>query len=249
MERHKWFIRIGVCGVFATTLLLFVLSGQVKSQCTGFWWEDVNGGGRWVETCVVPPNPSYGWVSWTRSEEPTEVCYDYRYPYCNYADDQAAPPPDACGDERDTIIAEYAEHGVGFRPFCTSFRNDGGSTNFHWSELNGGFQNGNPHNPWGIITIGLLNGLESTRVNYNRGGIRLTSGYRCPHGNAAANGKPQSLHMHGKAADMYSSDHSWTETEFNLLKAAADATSPAPIESLFWGTYADRHFHAAWHSY
>jgi hypothetical protein len=50
--------------------------------------------------------------------------------------------------------------------------------------------------------------------------------------------------MHGQAADMYSSDHAWTEPEFNLLKAAADATGP--IESFFWNTYADHHYHAAW---
>jgi hypothetical protein len=36
----------------------------------------------------------------------------------------------------------------------------------------------------------------------------------------------------------------WTQTQFNVLKAAADATGP--VESLHWTTYADRHYHAAW---
>jgi hypothetical protein len=55
---------------------------------------------------------------------------------------------------------------------------------------------------------------------------------------------PQSYHVHGRAADMYSAAHPWTEAEFNLLKAAADSHSP--IESLFWNSYTDHHYHAAW---
>jgi len=38
--------------------------------------------------------------------------------------------------------------------------------------------------------------------------------------------------------------HTWTETEFNVLKAAADVTNP--VESFFWNPYPDRHYHAAW---
>jgi Peptidase M15 len=95
-----------------------------------------------------------------------------------------------------------------------------------------------------MIRAALTTGLETTRTNYNRGGIRLTSGYRCPHGNANVGGVVNSLHVHGRAADMYSADHTWTETEFNLLKAAADATGP--IESFTWTEYDDHHYHAAW---
>ncbi len=151
-----------------------------------------------------------------------------------------------CGanDERGEMIAEYHDHGVNYTPVCTDFATSGGSANFSWSELNGGFSNGNPHSPYGIVTGGLTSGLESTRSLYNRGGIQLTSGYRCPHGNAAVSGAAQSYHMHGRAADMYSASHAWTEAEFNLLKAAADQTGPA--ESFSWSTYTDRHYHAAW---
>lgn len=147
-------------------------------------------------------------------------------------------------DPRTTMIREYRAHGVSLSPQCSDFASSGGSANFSWNELNGGFSNGNPHNPWGMVQAGLTTGLEATRTSYNRGGITLTSGYRCPHGNSAVGGAAQSYHMHGRAADMYSASHAWTETEFNLLKAAADANGPS--ESLFWHTYADRHYHAAW---
>jgi hypothetical protein len=151
-----------------------------------------------------------------------------------------------CGDERGNIIAEYPSYGVSFTPTCSDFSSSGGTEHFSWSELNGGFSTGNPHNPWGIVRPSLTTGLEATRSNYNRGGIRLTSGYRCPHGNANVSGVQNSYHVHGRAADLYSSDHAWTEEEFALLKAAAIATSPGPIEALDWNTYADHHFHAAW---
>jgi hypothetical protein len=38
--------------------------------------------------------------------------------------------------------------------------------------------------------------------------------------------------------------HTWSEAEFNLLKAAADATNP--VESFPYNRYADHHYHAAW---
>jgi hypothetical protein len=51
--------------------------------------------------------------------------------------------------------------------------------------------------------------------------------------------------MHGRAVDLYSASHPWTQAEFNLLKAAADLTMPA--ESFSWNTYPnDRHYHVAW---
>lgn len=150
----------------------------------------------------------------------------------------------SCGDDRGVIIGEYHEYGVNYVPSCGDFASSGGSTHFSWSELNGGFSNGNPHSPYGIVSGALTSGLESTRSNYDRGGINLSSGYRCPHGNSAVAGKAQSLHMQGRAADMKSSDHPWTEDEFNLLREAAELTSPE--ESLYWDTYSDHHYHAAW---
>jgi hypothetical protein len=199
-------------------------AGQVTANSFGtaeisaIWWED------WHYWEGAPQNEC--------SDEPDSV-------------DASAEITIGCGDERTEIIQEYATYGVNTpHPTCSEFASSGGSTNFSWSELNGGFSSGNPHSPWGIVKSGLTTGLEATRTNYNRGGITLTSGYRCPHGNYAVGGVSQSLHMRGRAADMKSAEHSWTETEFGLLKTAADATSPT--ESFFWNTYPDHHYHAAW---
>jgi hypothetical protein len=152
----------------------------------------------------------------------------------------------SCGNAvKDTIMAEYRAFSVTIKPECEDFANSGGTANFSWAELNGGFAGGSGHSPWGIVRASMKTGVESTRTNYNRGGIRISSGYRCPHGNRRSDGVAQSRHMRGDAADMYSVDHAWTETEFNLLKAAADLTGP--VESFTWATYPnDRHYHAAW---
>jgi hypothetical protein len=36
------------------------------------------------------------------------------------------------------------------------------------------------------------------------------------------------------------------EAEFNVLKAAADSTIPAPVESFGYNQYTNHHYHAAW---
>jgi peptidase M15-like protein len=152
-----------------------------------------------------------------------------------------------CDEEVQTIIGEYQTFQVNLQPACADFTNNGGTANFSWSELNGGWAQGNPHQPWGMVTGALTTGLEATRTNYNRGGVLLTSGYRCPHGNADVGGVANSLHMHGRAGDMYSAEHTWTEEEFLLLKQAAESTNPTPVESFDWNTYPnDHHYHAAW---
>jgi len=147
-------------------------------------------------------------------------------------------------DDLDELRQEYIDMGKQSRPGRSSFSASGGTANFSWSELNGGFTDGNPHPPWGMVTQTLIDKLEATRTNYNRGGIRLSSGYRCPHGNRIVGGKPESHHIYGRAADMFSASYTWTEDEFNRLKAAADLTNP--LESFFWNTYDDHHYHAAW---
>lgn len=148
-------------------------------------------------------------------------------------------------DARTTMLREYLDFNVNWRPSCADFANSGGSAHFSWAELNGQFSQGNPHEPWGIIVPGVLAGLESTRTLYNRGGIRVTSGYRCPHGNNSLPGSAaQSYHMQGRAVDIYSLNHPWTEEEFNLLRDAAADTGT--VELFLWTTYADRHLHVAW---
>jgi peptidase M15-like protein len=164
-----------------------------------------------------------------------------------------------CGDRRSDLNQEYVDSysggsvylRTGYLPNCGpwdgGWAQDGGTPHFSWSELNGDFSTGNPNYPWGIVRSALKNGLEATRTNYNRGGIRLSSGYRTPRGNQNSGGVFNSYHVHGRAADMYSADNPWTEEEFNLLKNASLATNPKPVESLSWNTYpTNHHYHAAW---
>lgn len=135
-------------------------------------------------------------------------------------------------------------------PFCFAFRSSGGSPHFSWSELNGEWAGGNEsgHNPWGIMPDHTINQLEQTRANFNNGGIVVSSGYRCPIGNANVGGVSNSRHMRGQAIDMYASVYcgcsNWTEAEFNELREAARITGP--VELLNYDSYNDHHLHAAW---
>ena len=165
----------------------------------------------------------------------------------------------SCGDtEKDTIINEYRpgvvySTGVSPIPSCADIQNHSSSyqylTNFTWGELNGGFMEGNPHTGYGIIRGAAGDGLQTTRTNYGLA-IYVSSGYRCPHGNnPLPDSSDTSLHMHGRAIDMYKwGGHTapyWSEAEFNALKAAADLTMP--VESFGWDRYpSTRQYHAAW---
>lgn len=157
-----------------------------------------------------------------------------------------------CGEpEVDEIYREYrdGQYMSTIRPECEDFSNSGDSTNFTWSQLNGGFTNGNPHrtnsNPvqgWGMVTQNLKNGLDYIASNYaDFEGIVLTSGYRCPHGNADVNGEPNSFHTHGRAADL---DREWTEAEFNRLRTFI-SENLTTVELLSYDRYPDHHLHVA----
>lgn len=204
-----------------------------------------------VEGVVIARNWAYGWKpvavangTVPYAEHPRSIVCYMQAPLAQ--DESSGTILPQCGDERTTIIEEYKTHNVNWTPSCSDVRSAGGTANFTWSELNGGFSNGNPHATWGIVTATLETEIENTRTNYNRGGIRLSSGYRCPHGHASIPGAAsQSIHMRGQAVDMYSASHSWTETEFDLLKAAAVATGNT-VEAFNWDTYPDRHLHVAW---
>jgi uncharacterized protein YcbK (DUF882 family) len=50
------------------------------------------------------------------------------------------------------------------------------------------------------IDDGLITRLEKVRTTYGKG-IRINSGYRCPHHNEEVGGKPGSAHMAGLGAD------------------------------------------------
>lgn len=156
-----------------------------------------------------------------------------------------------CDAEAQTMAAEYEDtvYHNSLRPNCLEFRNSGGSAHFSWSELNGGWAQGNPHSSWGLIKTSLTDGLEATRTSYNRGPILMSSGYRCPAGNKAVTGVDNSFHTHGRAGDMYSAwygGRDWSLEECALLRTAASETDPAPIELLACDHYTDRHLHGAW---
>ena len=150
-----------------------------------------------------------------------------------------------CFDERDVLAAEYMRAAVAWKPHCSVFTNTGGSANFSWNELNDWVRD-NHHYPWSYINPSLTTGLEATLRNYGRDDIRLSSAYRCPEGNKAAGGSVNSFHLHGRASDMYARRLSWTQQEFDLLRAAAWSTNPRPVELLYWTSYTDRHLHVAW---
>ena len=90
-----------------------------------------------------------------------------------------------------------------------------------------------------MVTQDLKDGLDNVASNYsNFAGISLTSGYRCPHGNAAAGGVRSSYHMAGTAADLLRPG--WTEEEFNKVKTVAENAGGTVLPYTF---YTDRHMH------
>lgn len=124
---------------------------------------------------------------------------------------------------------------------------------FTWSELNGGFTDGNPNYGWGFLNQIAAGMVELLRVYWNSP-LRMSSGYRSPAGNLAVNGSSTSHHMQGRAFDLYKSSvpagacpngpACWTEEEFDELKDLADNMSP--YQSFGYYQYADRHFHVSW---
>lgn len=146
---------------------------------------------------------------------------------------------------------------------------------FTWSELNDGFSEGNPHSGngggWGWIQASLTQGLERLRADRGQQalgseygeGIPLSSGYRCPHGNASIPGASStSWHMTGRAADVSVKSmagvwNDWddmTEDEQaevqEIWKMLDYLTRPGSLnqnmDPLRFNRYPDRHFHGAW---
>ncbi|MCY4278114.1 MAG: D-Ala-D-Ala carboxypeptidase family metallohydrolase [Gammaproteobacteria bacterium] len=149
-----------------------------------------------------------------------------------------------CGiPEVDKLVREYDDTSLytrkDFKPVCESFKSGGGSKHFTWSELNGHFTDGNPHRPWGIVTDILRRGVDHIASTYAQfKGIRMTSGYRCPHGNAQVGGKIDSSHMIGRAADL--NRRGWTKDEYEEVKRIAQRAGGFALP---YGSYSDGHMH------
>ena len=103
----------------------------------------------------------------------------------------------------------------------------------------GDWSNGNEggkHSPYGIMDQGVMDRVQELRILHG-GPITLTSGYRCPKGNQAVGGVPQSRHMRGTAVDIHTGcDKAYHDD----LARYADGMGFSPTE---WGTYPDCHLH------
>jgi hypothetical protein len=137
-----------------------------------------------------------------------------------------------CGDERDTIIAEYPQYGVSFTPTCADFTQTAHSTHFSFAELNSGDYS------WAIIRNSLLTGLECVRTGNGNVALTINSGYRNPAHNAAVGGESQSRHMFGDAADIASNDQTWDPLH-NAGKSCGACVEPRSA------TF-PRHVHVDW---
>lgn len=180
----------------------------------------------------------------------------------------------SCDDEQRRIANEYQNRSwVRGRaaPACTDIEKNGaGTANFSWAELNGYFGNGNPHDGYGWVQQSLKTGLEGLRAAWGRSPLRrangypatiwLSSGYRCPHGNASIRGaSTSSYHMEGRAADIetrslarvplvpYSQMTATQKSELHAVYRELTRLSEATnIDWQPWDRYKrDRHFHFA----
>lgn len=148
------------------------------------------------------------------------------------------------------------------------------ATNFTWGELNGYFQEGNPHSSngggWGWVQSALPSGLQALRNDWaaaSLGGVYgpavpLSSGYRCPHGNASIpNASNTSWHMAGLAADISVRRIAQRHPNWGSFNAAQKEAKYKEVwewlhnetrhgtntdqVSQNYDFYADRHFHIA----
>ena len=167
-----------------------------------------------------------------------------------------------CDDEQRTMAQEYDDYDVQHRehPSCSEIEYKGaGTANFSWEELNGYFQEGNPHTGYGWVQLELKSGIQGMRDAYG-GPLPLSSGYRCPHGNASIpSASPTSWHLEGRAVDisvksMADVQNNWTQMtaaerqRVTVIWLELDelARMEGATDLQGFGEYPDRHYHAAW---
>jgi len=154
--------------------------------------------------------------------------------YVGFGDWTQAQLQPQCGDERGSIIEEYASRAVNLQPSCSDFTTSAQSTYFVPSEYN---KDG--YHQWYIARGSLLSGADTVRSSYGSQLI-VNGSYRCPdkqcdeNCNAIGGGR----HMHGDAMDFnsYNDDDIWR----NITSAAA-MVSGACIEPLNESTNSHAH--------
>jgi Peptidase M15 len=108
-----------------------------------------------------------------------------------------------CGDERDSLVAEYVQANGPFKPSCGDFTRESHSAHFTFAELNSGDFS------WAILRAELLAGIEQTRQSYGDP-LNVNSGYRNPAHQQSVNGAViDSRHVHGDAVDFASVESTW----------------------------------------
>jgi hypothetical protein len=129
----------------------------------------------------------------------------------------------ACGDARDSLIAEYPAYTVDFTPSCDDFSDRKSSTHFSFLEMNHPEDNDYP--TWAILSDSLFSGIEAIRTSSGQP-LTINSGYRSPARNAATTGAAtNSRHVHGDAADIATTSTSWDDLQ-HAGKTASACTEP-----------------------
>lgn len=164
-----------------------------------------------------------------------------------------------CDDRKvEDLRSEYSPKWA-----CDKFQDSGGTADFTWSELNGHWAGGNEsrHAPWGYIEEGMASGLQKGRDAYGEA-ILVTSGYRCPIGNAnQPDAVPDSKHKEGRAVDIYryypdvtrenptGKPGFWSVEECQELEDLMETRGEgSPLSCLKDGVwrYTNRHLHVTW---
>ena len=139
------------------------------------------------------------------------------------------------------MIDEYEDKGVIWIPQCSDFRTSSIISDFSWRELNGYYAGGNEliHSPYGIMQSRLMYKVQLMRNIYRRP-ISLSSGYRCPDGNASAGSRyiKTSRHMFGMALDISTGG---SFLVFEQLRIIKDQVGGLEHES--YASYSDGHLH------
>lgn len=148
-----------------------------------------------------------------------------------------------CGDARDGLAEELAtvEAYRGPRRPCQDFFED------WWLIKQDADTENGLHDGYGYIENALYSGLDRLSHAVGFPYLHVTSGYRCPRGDLAADGTGNGYHTYGRAADVYEyqirviENRYPTPEEFELLEELAQMEGAATL-----GGYSDWHLHVRW---